>query len=172
MQSGLFTAEDIGMDFTIRIDDEAEAYIPSVKQGKVAVTLGESHLAVHLGALFDLSVDVAAIAGACEMENPEPQVYLPLGISMAAEQLGRDTIAAVTSQDGLVMIDFAQPVEARKGPPAQDSDSDDSDTDESDAGSTGTMLTLQHLILSLQEPAEFVNALQHRIGGAAAVDAG
>jgi hypothetical protein len=133
----------------------------------VGITLGDADLAVHLGALFDLSVDLSAVAGCRQMENPQPEVYLPLGISMAAEQLGRDTIAAITSQDGLVMIDFARAVEARKGPPAQEISTGDPDT-----AYTETTLTLQHLILSLEEPAALVAALTQQIGGPTAADAG
>ncbi|MBV9281143.1 MAG: hypothetical protein JOZ41_13760, partial [Chloroflexi bacterium] len=96
-------------------------------------------------------------------EDPRPEVYLPLGISVAVEQLGRDTLVAIGSYANLVRLDLNRQVEVHS----------------TAAGLVqamqpeGPMAALhpRHLILSLTDRDGFTRAVGERAAGSAAAPA-
>jgi hypothetical protein len=140
------------MDFNIRLDDTAQENLPGVSKRKSGVTVGDSDLSVQLGNDFEATIPLNRVEGAELLADPRPGVYLTMGISAAVENLGRDTVAVVGSYDGLVTVNFKEMVGSHVRPTGPTSN-----TSEKDEGA-GT-IRFQHLILSLEQPEEFVNAL-------------
>jgi hypothetical protein len=73
------------------------------------------------------------------------------------EQFGRDTVAAIGSREGLVLLDFHRTVEARTLTAAAAAANPP----------TGEQATVQvrHLILSLEDPEGFAQAVNEQSGG-------
>lgn len=142
------------MEYKIAFDDNAQDYLPGMDLGDSSVELDDSVLAVRLGDEFEARLPVTSVSAVRSMPDPRPEVFLPPGLSAAMEQLGRDTVAVIGSYDGLIAIDFEEPVEARLNP-----------TDSSSQGEPANAATVQfrHLILSLEDPQSFTTDLTKRI---------
>ena len=148
------------MDFKLRMDDAARANLADLKLDQSTLQLTDSDLLFKFGTDFEVSVPLTSVAGAEVIPNPEPEVFLPHGVSEAVDKLGRETIAAIGAQDGLVAIDFKEPVEARTRPP-------DTHADEGSAESGSQSVTLRRLIVSPADPEAFAQAVWDRAGGTA-----
>jgi hypothetical protein len=133
------------MDFAIRLDKDTKYVLPDLRQRDARVEVGQSELHVQLGYQFDLRTPIRDVTKVEPMADPEPSVFLPIGVSQAVEQLGRDTICVVGSQEGLVAVEFRDQVEAQVQPSR-------------DAGPA--TIQMKRLILSLQDPDGFLKALQ------------
>jgi len=144
------------MDFKLRVDTEARTSLPDSNLNNSCVRITGSHLYVHLGEKFEARVDLAHVGKAQPVPDPQPQVYLPFGVSAAVETLGSDTLCVIGSREGLVALDFDQPVDTRTRPldhPAADQSNLEDQT-----------VRVQHLILSLEDPEGFVRALNETVG--------
>ena len=142
------------MDFPMLIEDAARENLPNVSARNSAATISDTELYIHLGELFELRVDLAQVAGAREIEDPRPTVYLPVGVSAAVERFDEQTLSVIGSLDGLVMVDFTEAVDAQKIVP------DHPDT----AGDSGPrQIEVRHLILSMKDPQGFIEALIQKI---------
>ncbi|HEX8917869.1 MAG TPA: hypothetical protein VF898_05175 [Chloroflexota bacterium] len=146
------------MDFQMVIDDAARTNLPGVSARNSAATVSDTELEVHLGDLFELHAGRGQVAAAQQIDDPKPTVFLPLGVSAAAERFADQTIAVIGSHEGLVMVDFTDTVDARKVVPEHDDS-------ESDSGPRG--IQVRHLILSLKDPQGFVEALGQRASATA-----
>jgi hypothetical protein len=139
------------MDYALRIDKNAQAMVPDVKGGKARVALDGSEICVTLGKELLFKTDVGLVSSAEQIADPRPTVYFTMGVSAAFDQMGRDTVAALGSHDGLVRLDFSRPVEGTVRP-----------ADLSPKGQPGpepATIRFQHLILSMSDPAGFVQAV-------------
>lgn len=144
------------MNFKVRIDDEARAFLPGVSSRNSKVELSDSELRISVGKELETRVDLTSVAQVRSIPNPEPEVFLPLGISAAVEQFGRDTVAAIGSHEGFVLLDFHRTIEARTLTAA-------AAAGEAKTSEQAT-IPVRHLILSLEEPATFVDAMNERLG--------
>ena len=147
------------MDYKVRLDDDANLYLSNVSSRNSGAELTDTDLCVQLGKEFEIRIALDMVAGAEPMADPRPEVYLPLGVSAAVDRLGRDTLAAIGSYDGLVIIHFKEMVDARVAP-----------TGGSAAERTAAdqaPVKLQNLIVSLEDPEGFVSRVRERVGGAA-----
>ncbi|MGI8967683.1 MAG: hypothetical protein ACR2GA_01080 [Chloroflexota bacterium] len=138
------------MKYPLIIDSEAKSLAPGLTKGQAGADLTDSALRVDGGSLFHLEVDRGMVGGAALLPDPQPLVFLPPGVSMAPEQLGRDVICLVGARDGLVRIDFTESVEATTRP---------GDLSASENGTVSSTVSLQHLIISLDKAGDFVAAL-------------
>lgn len=146
------------MEFGIPIDDEARSVAPGIRVGDAVVELNEGMLVVRLGALLTLRVELGAVSGAALVPDPRPVIFLPPGVSSAVERFGSDVVCAIGSYDGLVRIDFTDMVEAETRPSSGVPD---------ESSGTSTTVSLLHLIVNLEDPEGFVDALSRaRRGGA------
>lgn len=145
------------MDFAMKIDPGALVNLPDVKASDTAVRVSDGELAVHFGPEFDAQIARQSIKTAATMDDPRPAVHLPMGISAAVECLGRGTVAIITSRSGLVRIEFDRQVEGMVRPP---------DYTRGKAPRDSAPVQFDELILSVQDPQGFVNALSNRVGAA------
>lgn len=145
------------MDFAMKVDPGALVNLPDVKSSDISVQVTDGELAVHFGPEFDARIPRQSIKNASSLENPAPAVHLPMGISAAVEQLGRETIAIVTAQSGMVRVEFDRQVEGMVRPP---------DYTRGKAPRDAAPVQFDGLILSLQDPQGFVNSLTGRTGAA------
>ena len=106
------------MDFKLRVDSGALVNLADVKGNSAGIEVTDADLLVNLGTEFNAQLSRSAIAQAEPISDPRPTVYFPMGLSAAAEKLGRDTVCVVTSYDGLVKVDFNQEVQG-EGRPAR-----------------------------------------------------
>jgi hypothetical protein len=154
--------EDKTMNFKLRIDDQAGSYLPGVTSGNSGVELTASELSVRLGRELELEVDLPSVARATPVSNLEPEVFLPLGVSAAVERFGRDAVAAIGSHEGLVLLDFHRDVDARTL-------TADAAAGDPKSGEQAT-IQIRHLILSLEDPEGFVQAVNDQSGGRSALE--
>ena len=147
------------MDFAMKIDPGALVNLPDVKSSDMAVHVTDSELAVHFGPEFDARIDRQSIRSAMLMADPRPAVHLPMGISAAVERLGRGTVAIITSQTGLVRVEFDRQVEGMVRPP---------DYSRGKAPRDAAPVQFDGMILSVQDPQGLVNALSGRASAAGA----
>src|SRR5438445_9096968 len=106
------------MDFSLRLDPGALVNLDDVRGNASGVQVTDSDLIVNLGSEFNAQISRAAIDTVRPMDDPRPGVYFPMGLSAAAEKLGRDTVCIITSYDGLVEVDFNQEVQGEGRPVA------------------------------------------------------
>lgn len=147
------------MEYKVQLDDDANLYLSGANSRNSGAELTGSDLCVQLGKEFEIRVGLDTVAGVEQMADPRPEVYLPLGVSAAVDRLGRDTLAAIGSYDGLVIIHFKEMVDARVAP-----------TGGSAAERTAAdqaPVKLQNLIVSLEDPEGFVSRLKEQVGSAA-----
>jgi hypothetical protein len=83
---------------------------------------------------------------------------LPFGISAAVQQFAADTVAAIGSHEGLVALDFHRTLEAKTLTAAAASGEA--------PRSEQAVLGIGHLVLSLEDPEDFVSALNGRMAEA------
>lgn len=143
------------MDFAMKIDQGALVNLPDVKQNDLTLSVTDSELYVHFGPEFDAHIDRGSIKSAALMEDPRPAVNLPMGISAAVEQLGRETVAIATSLSGLVRVEFIRQVEGMVRPP---------DYTRGKAPKDAAPVQFSAMILSVEDPQGLVNALSGRVG--------
>ena len=146
------------MKFALRVDeDDARSLAPDLTAASSYVEITDSELEIHVGQELETSTPLSLVTSAEQLDDPRPEVFLPLGVSAAVEQLGRDTVSAVGAYDGLVAVRFREPIEADVRP-IDYSPGDDVVPDAS-------KVTFQRLVLSVENPAEFVQAInQHGKG--------
>lgn len=106
------------MDFKLRLDPGALVNLDAVKGNSTGVQVTDSDLIVNLGSEFSAQVSRTAIDTVKPMDDPRPEIYFPMGLSAAAQALGRETVCIVTSYDGLVEVDFNQEVQGEGRPVA------------------------------------------------------
>jgi len=106
------------MDFNLRLDPGALVNLDGVKGNAAGVQVTDSDLVVNLGSEFAAQISRGAIDTVKAMDDPRPEVYFPMGVSAAAQKLGRDTVCIVTSYDGLVEVDLNQEVQGEGRPVA------------------------------------------------------
>jgi hypothetical protein len=150
------------------VDDEARSIIPDLAAAGPVLEVTETQVSLRFGALLQFEVPRGLVRGASLLPDPRPAVFLPPGVSAAVELLGRDTVAAVASHEGLVRLDFSQPIEARTRPIGDTPGTDEyaeEDAPESQPSGEST-LRLQHLIIAVDEP----EALVREIGATQAVE--
>jgi len=145
------------MDFAFAIDPEACVNLPGLRTSSARAAIDGSTLTVDFGELFHSEIALSAVSDAREIPDPRPETYLAMGVSAAVSTLGYDTVTVAGSYQGLVEIDFSQDVAARVRPPG--------DTPNSDAGEGNGAITFRHLVLSLQDPGSFLDALGRRNQG-------
>ena len=92
------------------------------------------------------------------MADPRPHIYFPLGASAAVDQLGRNTLVAIGSYDGLVMINFNRMVDGKVAPTG---------------GSASQRTALEqapvrfeHLVIALEDREGFLQAVKEACAGA------
>ncbi|MGI8824207.1 MAG: hypothetical protein ACR2JC_00910 [Chloroflexota bacterium] len=140
------------MDFPMAVDKGAGANLPDLNSRDCTVTLDDTALGIRFGTRFHTEVERSKIAEARSMPDPRPETYLSMGVSSGVKTLGTDTLSVIGSHDGLVEIVFREPVEVR----VLDTDM----TKETEAAEDGRGISVQRLIVSLQEPERFLEAFQ------------
>lgn len=104
------------MDFNLRVDPGALVNLEEVNPATAGVQVTDSDLIVNFGTEFSARVSRSAIAGVQPVADPRPGVYFPMGVSAAAEKLGRETVCIITSYTGLVQVDFRNEVQGEGRP--------------------------------------------------------
>lgn len=147
------------MEFPLRIDDAARVNLSELNLERSILELTDSELHFQFGVDFEVRAPLSAVSGADVIPGPQPEAYLPHGISEAVDTLGRETIAAIGALDGLVAVNFAQPIDARTRPPEVGGGEDV-------AGDQGPPVKLRRLIVSPADPDAFARAVTEGAGPA------
>lgn len=151
------------MDFALSIDDdEAAVKAPNLRRGSSVLSIERDAITVRLGEELAFSTPLRSVQRAQLLPDPRPHIFLPLGVSAAAQQYGAETLCAIGSYEGLVRIDFTRTVEAEVRPP-------DLSMRQTEAPSSATV-GFSHLILSLEDPEACVAVLNGSNGIASGPD--
>lgn len=148
------------MDFKMRMDPGALVNLPDVKGRTITLRADDAELYLQFGEEFEAHIPRSSIAGTEQLADPRPTVFFPMGISAAVERFGRDTLCIVASHDGLVQVNFNGPVQGTTSPPNY--------MGKTRTIAEGSPIEFRSLILSLEDPQGFTQALAQRGSAAAA----